>query len=682
MKPHRALFALALALALTAGGRDALDDWVTRTELPALNVPVGTEVVARDGSLLRVFPVADGRWRLDPRDVDPAYLAALIACEDSRFYSHHGVDSWAALRAAGQMLRAGHVVSGASTLTMQVARLIEEGPTGQLSGKLRQVRVAMALERRLTKPEILDLYLRLAPFGGNVEGVRAATLSWFGREPRRLTPAEIALLIALPQSPETRRPDRAPAVARAARDRILSRLAGAGVLDAESAAAATREKIPAKRHDFTALAPYLSERLAAAYPPGARIPTSIDPALQRAAEALAQRAVAGMASQVSVAMIFADHRSGEVLAEVGGAEWTNGARAGFVDLTRAIRSPGSTLKPFVYALAFDDGRVNPETLIDDKPAAFGLWRPQNFDRQFRGTVSVREALILSLNLPAVSLTDAIGPARLIATLRRAGAKVQIPGARVPGLAVALGGLGISLADLVQAYAALARMGQPIALSAEAGAAHPLPGRLFGDVAAWQVADILRQLPPPPGAARDRIAYKTGTSYGNRDALAIGFDGRWVAGVWMGRADGTPVPGAFGGELAAPLLFEMFDRAGGPKEPLPPPPPATLIVPNDRLPPPLQRYRPREAVFSGIAQDDPVLAFPPDGARIELADGAGLTVKLQGGSPPFTWLANGVPLVIAARTREAVLDLPPAGAIRLTVLDAVGRSSSATVVIGP
>lgn len=681
MTPHRALFALALGLVVMAGGRDAFDGWVARTDMPALSVPVGTEVVARDGSLLRAFPVADGRWRLAPDQVDPAYLAALVAFEDRRFYRHAGVDPVAVLRAAGQMAVHGRVVSGASTLTMQVARLLEEGPTGRVSGKIRQMRLALALERRLTKVQILDLYLRLAPFGGNVEGVRAASLTWFGKEPRRLTPAQIALLIALPQSPEARRPDRAPAQAREARDRVLARLHRAGLWDADTAAAALREAVPHVRRDFVALAPYLTQRLAAARPAGARIATTIDAPLQRAAEALARRAVQGMAGQVSVAMIYADHRSGEVLAEVGGAEWTDGSRAGFVDLTRAVRSPGSTLKPFVYGLALDDGLINPETLIDDKPVAFGLWRPQNFDRRFRGTVSVREALILSLNIPVVSLTEALGPARLMATLRRAGVQAQVPGRAAPGLAVALGGVGVTLADLVQAYAALARMGAPVALSAEAGQAHPLPGRLFGPVAAWQVADILAQLAPPPGAARDRIAYKTGTSYGNRDALAVGFDGRAVAGVWMGRADGTPVPGAFGGELAAPVLFELFDRAGGPPAPLPAPPPATLMVPNDRLPAPLQRFRPRDAAFVAPVQG-PELTFPPDGARVELPAGAGLTVKLKGGVPPFTWLANGAPVALSERARETSLPLPPTDQIRLTVLDAQGRSASAQISVAP
>lgn len=676
-----ALFALALGLAVAGLGRDALDDWVAATELPVLMPDLGSEVVARDGTLLRAFAVADGRWRLAPGPVDETYLVALVAYEDRRFYRHRGVDGWALARAGVQALRHGEVVSGASTLSMQVARLLEEGPTGTLAGKARQMRVALALERRLTKAQILGLYLRLAPFGGNLEGVRAATLAWFGKEPRRLTPAETALLIALPQAPEARRPDRFAQAAQTARNRVLDRLAEANVLSREAAKAAKAEPIPARRRDFPSLAPHLTERLFAAAPQGARIETTLDARLQRAAEALARRAVAGQSGQVSVAIVLADHHSGEILAEVGGAEWTDSARAGFLDLTQAPRSPGSTLKPFVYALAFDDGLAHPETLIEDRPVAFGPWRPQNFDRQFRGTVSVREALTLSLNIPVVSLTEALGAERLLATLRRAGARVVLPGEAPPGLAVSLGGLGISLQDLVQAYAALPRLGRPVALSAEAGKAQSLDGQLFGPVAAWQVGEILSRIAPPPGAAPNRLAYKTGTSYGHRDALALGFDGQHVAGIWMGRADGTPVPGAFGGDLAAPLLFELFDRIGAERAPLPPPPPATLLLPNARLPQPLQRFRPRNAAFAETVEGAPEITFPPDGAELE-SSADGVVMKLREGAAPFTWLVNGAPLLVGNRGREAQLPLSGAGYFSLTVLDAKGRADTVTLRLRP
>lgn len=662
---------LALALCAAGIGRDLWDGWIDRTVLPALAVTTSTEVVARDGTLLRAYTVADGRWRLDPGPVDPLYLTMLVAYEDRRFRAHAGVDPVALVRAAAQSALAGRVVSGGSTLTMQVARLLEQSGTGRLSGKLRQIRVALALERRLSKDQILDLYLRLAPYGGNVEGVRAASLLWFGKEPARLTAAEAALLVALPQSPEARRPDRNPGAARAARDRVLDRMARDGVIDRAEAEAARGEVLPDHRRSFPALAPQLADRLRLGDPTARRLYTTLDARLQRSLEDLAARSASG---SLSMAIVVADHRSGEILASVGAADWADD-RGGFLDMTQALRSPGSTLKPFVYGLAFDDGLIHPETLIDDRPAAFGTYAPQNFDRRFRGTVPVRQALQESLNLPVVSLAERLGPDRLLTALDRTGAVTRLQGQ--PGLAVALGGLGISLRDLVQAYAALARQGLPVRLSETPGRAGALSGRLFGPVAAWYVTDILAGLPPPPNAPRNRLAYKTGTSYGHRDVLAIGFDGRHVAGLWMGRPDGTPVPGAFGADLAAPLLFEVFARIKPALDPLPPPPPAALILPNARLPQPLRAFR--RGTDPVGAPDAPEVAFPPDGALVETG-GAGLVAKVRDGTPPFTWLADGEPLAVAERGRETALPIRGPGFVTLSVIDAQGRSARVSVTL--
>lgn len=672
-------FILAAALLLAGGfARDAFDTWVAATDLPPLALETSVEVRDRDDSLLRAFTVGDGRWRLEPGPVDPLFVAMLTAYEDRRFFSHGGVDPLAMLRAAGQALANGHIVSGGSTLTMQVARLLEEGGTGRWAGKLRQIRVALALERRLTKSEILDLYLRLAPYGGNIEGVRAAALAYFGKEPRHLTPAEAALLVAIPQSPETRRPDRHPGAAAEARARVLDRMERARVLSPDRVAAAETEPVPTLRRDFPDHAALLSEALRRADPVARLHRTTIRAPLQASLETLAAQAARRAGERLSVAIVVADHRTGEILASVGTAEWGDARRKGFVDMTQGLRSPGSTLKPFVYALAFDQGLAHPETLIDDRPMAFGTYEPQNFDRRFRGTLPVREALIQSLNLPVVSLTEALGPANLLATLRRAGAQAEVPGGQ-PGLAVALGGLGISLQDLVQGYAGLARLGRPVRLSAVPGAAGPLPQSLFGAEAAWQVIDILAQLPPPAGAAPGRLAYKTGTSYGHRDALAVGFDGAHVAGVWMGRADGTPVPGAFGGDLAAPILFEVFGRLKPRFDPLPPPPPATLILPNARLPQPLRQFRPRGAVFAMAAPDDPKVAFPPDGAAIEAPDGT-VAVRVRDGTAPFLWMINGAPASAGQSARETLLALGGRGFYRLSVIDAEGRSAAVSVTL--
>ena len=670
----RALFLAVALLWAAALGRDSVETWVAATVLPPLHPATSPEVRDRTGTLLRAYTVEDGLWRLGarPEEVDPRFLAMLKAWEDRRFDTHEGVDPLALLRAGWQSLWAGRVVSGGSTLTMQVARLLEDGSTGKWQGKLRQMRVALALEKRLSKSEILTLYLALAPYGGNIEGLRAASLVWFGKEPRRLTPAEAALLVALPQSPETRRPDRARHRAEAARDRVLERMVEAGLLSTSEAEAAMSEPLPALRADFPQLAPHLSDRARAAQPEALRLDLTLDATLQKALERLAEKALRGRNDALSIAVLVADHRSGEILASVGSSGF-EAERAGYIDMTRALRSPGSTLKPLVYALAFDQGLAHPDTILPDRPVAFGKYAPQNFDRQFRGDIRASEALRLSLNVPVVLLAESLGPSKVLAALERAGTHPVIPGGKA-GLALTLGGVGLTLEDLVQLYAGLANGGQarPLAwLRTDVGS---VPTRLTSRAAAWQVSHILAGMPPPANAPNARLAYKTGTSYGHRDAWAIGFDGQHVAGVWMGRPDGSPVPGAFGGDLAAPVLFEVFQRLKPALSPLPPPPPETLLE-GSALPQNLQRFRSRLAPFD--VEGAPELAFPPDGARIALEAG-GLSVKLREGQPPFAVLADGHPLRLGERRREFELTGLSKGFLRLSVIDSEGRAVRASV----
>jgi len=659
-----AVATLALACAL------ALDRWVATTDLPPLALETSVEVLAHDGRLLRAFTVADGRWRLavDPAQVDPGYLAMLVAYEDHRFHAHPGVDPLAMARALFQAVVHGRRVSGASTLTMQVARLLEDGATGTWAGKLRQVRVALALERALSKDEILALYLQHAPMGGNLEGVRAGSLAWFGREPGRLTEAQAALLVALPQAPARRSPDLHPEEARAARDRVLARATAVGAITEEAALAAGREPLPAARLPFPAHAPHLADRLRAAEPDAVVHRTTLDLDLQAALEALAADALRDLPPQATVALQLADVDSGRILASVGSADYTSDARRGFVDMTQALRSPGSTLKPLVYGLAFSDGLAHPETLLVDRPANYAGYAPQNFDGAFRGPVTAREALQASLNLPVVELTQALGPARVMAALAQAGVAAVVPG-DVAGLAVSLGGVGVSLEGLLQLYAAIARGGEAVGLRAVLDEAPAPTARLMTPQAAWHVADVLAGAPRPSPWPDDPLAFKTGTSYGHRDALAIGFDGAHAAAVWVGRADGAPLPGAFGVEVAAPLLFEAFARLGPEPVALPPAPPGTLIASNAELPAPLRRFGTR------LAQPDdaPRLTFPPDGAALAPLDG-GILARVERGRAPFTWLADGVPVLTASQERETRLALEGPGFVTLSVVDGEGRAA--------
>jgi len=680
---RRRLALAGAALALLAGAGLAFDRWVDATVLPPLLPETSAVVVDRYGALLTAYTVADGRWRLpvELSAVDPGYLAQLVAFEDRRFRNHPGVDPLALLRAGAQSLAAGRVVSGGSTLTMQVARLVEQGPTGTLAGKLRQMRVALALERRLDKDAILSLYLTLAPYGGNLEGVRAASLAWLGKEPRRLTPAEAALLVALPQSPEARRPDRAPEAARAARDRVLARAAAAGVLAPDEAAAARGERVPTARRPFPALAPHLSDRLVAARPGTGAIATTLDGGLQARLETLVAERARDLGPGISAALIVVDHRTGEVLARIGAADRLDAGRGGFLDMSLAVRSPGSTLKPLVYGLAFEAGIAHPETILEDRPMRFGRYAPQNLDRGWLGPISARTALQASRNLPAVALLDAVGPAQLMARLRRAGAAPRLPAGGTPGLAIALGGVGLTLDELVRVYAAIAHGGEVVALAETPEAVTGAGARALDAAAAWYVADILRGTPPPANGAAGRIAYKTGTSYGHRDAWAIGFDGAHVVGVWFGRPDGAAVPGALGLEAAAPALFDAFARLAPEPAPLPPPPGRALTVAASELPAPLRRFHSRGAADIG---GGPEIAFPPDGARVDLGLGRGagrpLAIRLGAGSPPFRWLVDGAPVAVDPFARQAEWRPDGVGFVDLAVIDATGRAARASVFL--
>ncbi|MBA4270890.1 MAG: penicillin-binding protein 1C, partial [Methylobacterium sp.] len=511
-----------------------------------------------------------------------------------------------------------------------------------------------------------------------------ASLAWFGKEPKRLSTAEAALLVALPQSPETRRPDRFVEAARKARDRVLARVEQAGLATAAEVAAARDEPVPAARKPFPTLAPHVAEQVVAEAPAARSHRLSLDARLQSALEALARDRSLGLSPQVSIAILAVDNETGEIRASVGGVDYFAAERAGSLDLTRALRSPGSALKPFIYALAFDNGIAHPETMLEDRPARYGLYVPENFDMTFQGMVSARKALQLSLNVPAVELLSALGPQRFLSRLRDAGVAVAMPReGGAPGLAIGLGGLGITLQDLTRLYVGLARGGDvaPLKVRAEDGGA-PSP-RLVEPVAAWYVADTLLGAPPPLNAVPGRIAFKTGTSYGYRDAWAVGFDRKHTIGVWVGRADNGAVPGLVGRVVAAPILFDAFARLGLDPRPFPQPP-DSIVATSAHLPPPLRHLR-QDVPKTVAAMTTPSLrlAFPPEGARIDLAASAAdgrpeLNLKVAGGAPPYTWLVDGAPILSPTRRREAVWQPPGKGFLRISVIDGTGASESVSV----
>jgi penicillin-binding protein 1C len=651
---------------------------------------VSTTIVDRNGKLLRAYAMADGRWRL-PVDakagVDPTYLKLLLAYEDRRFRSHAGVDPLALGRAAFQLLTRGHIVSGGSTITMQLARLMEPRRERSVYAKLRQIVRALEIERQMNKDQILDLYLATAPFGGNLEGVRAASVAYFGKEPKRLSLAESALLVALPQSPETRRLDRYPEAARAARDRVLDRMVEDGRISKEDASSAKAVPVPRLRKPMPILAPHSADQAIAAVKDASVIALTLDAGLQKVLEALARDRAIALGPNISLAIIAVDNATGDVLARVGSPDYFDDRRAGQVDMTRAVRSPGSTLKPFIYGLAFEDGLVHPESLIDDRPTRFGSYAPENFDMTFQGTVPVRKALQMSLNVPAVALLDRVGASRLSSRLKQAGADLVLPKEEAPGLAMGLGGVGITLQDLTQLYSGLARLGNTRPLreivNLHDDARDSL--RLMDQVAAWQVGNVLMGTPPPENGVHNRIAFKTGTSYGYRDAWSVGFDGRSTIGVWVGRPDGAPSPGIVGRTAAAPILFDAFARTGKLPAPLPKPPKGTLVASNARLPLPLRRYRPIGEMVRSDGEQAPRIQFPLNGSRIDVAGGDGapfssMPVKVAGGVLPMTMLVNGVSVGEIDGRRQRLIDPPGPGFARLTVIDAKGAADTVVVRI--
>ncbi|OCJ63602.1 penicillin-binding protein 1C [Agrobacterium tumefaciens] len=691
MRRKKAIIVGIVSAALLVGGAafglDALDNAYP----PPLEAAQqrSFEVLDRDGQLLRAFATPDGRWRLktSAAEVDPQFLRMLIAYEDQRFYDHHGIDPWALLRSAWQLASNGRIVSGASTLSMQVARLIEPRTDRSFSAKFLQGLRALQIERRLDKAEILDLYLNIAPYGGNLEGVRAASLAWFGKEPARLDTAEAALLVALPQLPEKRRPDRFPDAARQARERVLQRLAVERVVGEGEAERATLAAVPANRRDLPAYAPHMAAAARVKFANATEAHSTLRLPIQRELEAVARHAAEKLTEKVSVAIVMADAQTGDILAEVGSADYLDTARRGFVEMSRAVRSPGSTLKPFIYGLAFENGLIGQETIIEDRPADFSGYRPRNFDMHYQGDVSIRQALQLSLNVPAVKLLDAVSPSALMVRFRRAGVKLVLPTTEAPGLAIALGGAGISLVDLVQLYAGLAGGGDPVRLGdGVRSAPQRLAGdRLFADAAIWNVSDILSGVLPPLGMKQRGIAYKTGTSYGYRDAWSVGYDGRHVIGVWVGRADNGAVPGIAGYATAAPILFEAFEKSGVAITPMPAAPSGVARVAVSDLPANQRRFT---LTASGLLsasrrESAPRIVYPPEGARVELSSQSGispLVLKLQGGRAPFRWLANGRPLPDASLRRNSEWRPEGQGFSTLTVIDADGRASSVRVFI--
>jgi penicillin-binding protein 1C len=687
------LFGLALA---AAAGAAFVADRALPPPLQRLNA-VSTLVLDRDGRILRAYTTPEGAWRLpaDLARIDPKFVRFLLAYEDQRFRLHPGIDLLAAGRAAWQAASHGRVVSGASTLTMQLARLLEPSER-TIGAKLAEMARALQIERRLAKDEILGAYLTFAPYGGNLEGVWAASLAYFGKEPARLTDAEAALLVALPQAPEDVRPDRFPQAASKAREKVLRLMTERGLIDERALQAALAEPVPQARREFPLSAPHLADRLVRRQPAARIIETSIDDDLQRGLLEIVRRYQAHLEPSATIALLAVENEGRQVRAYLGSSDFFANRRFGQNDMVTAIRSPGSALKPFIYAMAFDELAAHPETMMPDVALRFGDYAPKNFDGHFRGQISAREALQSSLNIPAVALLDRVGPLRFVQRLSEAGVTLSFPSeAKLPGLPVALGGVGVSLEGLVTLFADLADQGNaaPLSLGADPVASSTLDP-LMSAKSAYYVTRILLDTPPPPsflaaGNRRDAqpVAYKTGTSFGFRDAWAIGYTRDYTIGVWVGRPDGSFSAGRMGRDNAAPILFEAFDLLPKGPSALPAQAPAEVIIAdNAGLPANLRAFRVRpDASADDVASKRNVrIAYPVDGATLELAGAdqplPSLILQANGGALPLRWLVNGLPIDSQPYRRQAQWHPDGRGQVRVTVIDRDGNSASSAVWI--
>lgn len=643
-------------------------------------------VLAEDGGVLGGHLSPDAKWRFgtDLGTIDSAYLDMLIAYEDRNFRSHRGVDVAAALRAVGQAVRHGRIVSGASTLTMQLVRLYDPRPRGLQAKALEALR-AVKLERYLSKDEILRAYLTAAPFGGNIEGVRAASLIYLGKEPAELSLAEAALLVALPQAPETRRPDRAPEAARAARDRVLAGLAARSVIDGREAKRAAQRQVTIRGTALPRHAFHMGHRQEARDSSGP-VETLLDARLQKKAEEIAARALGGRDPGVNISIMVVRNEDGAVIGYVGSGAPGSNARDGYVDLVRAVRSPGSALKPFIYAMAFEQLIVHPDTIVADQPIDLAGYRPDNADGVFSGDISIRQALILSKNTVPVMLLDAVGIPAFLSRFRTVGKPLAMGASDAEaGLAVALGGIGVSPEQLTWFYSAFANEGELKELRFAPQDRRRSLGKLFNPAAANAVADILADVPPPAGRARlaaldgtRRVAFKTGTSYGFRDAWAVGFDKLHTVGVWIGRPDGAPHLGAYGVSAAAPVMMQVFDALPVPKKgaaagrhPL-----GALASPR-ALPERLQRF----GSTPGYETRKPLeILYPREGAQIAAQRSEGetfsLPLKVAGGRPPYRWTVLGEELA-PEPTGEQWAAISGRGQIDVAVTDADGKVDKTT-----
>ncbi|TNE67319.1 MAG: penicillin-binding protein 1C [Bacteroidetes bacterium] len=556
--------------------------WFFCLPRPLFDKPLSLVVEDNQGALLGARIAADGQWRFPGQDRLPGkYATCVVAYEDKRFWWHPGADPVSLLRAAWSNIRQGRVVSGGSTITMQVIRLARNNPPRTIWQKLLEVFMATRLEAGFSKKKILGLYAANAPFGGNVVGLEAACWRYYGKQPELLSWAEAATLAVLPNSPALIHPGRNRRALLEKRNCLLDRLEEQGILSRQESELAREEPLPVQPLPLPQLAPHLLDRLATT-PGNYRFRTTVDRHLQKRITTILQRRQAQYRGNDihNLAALVLDVPTGNVLAYVGNVTGAGAAHGEQVDIIDAPRSTGSILKPFLYALALENGTILPNTLLQDIPVQFGQYKPENYYESFDGVVPAKRALIRSLNVPFVLLLQNYGIEKFHFDLQRLGLRTLHRPPSHYGLSLILGGAEATLLDITTAYAGMARrVGnfydrngrvddrdfRPAVFTIPAPEA-PARQVNIGAAAIWFAFEAMQQVERPTSAgewelfeASRRVAWKTGTSFGFRDAWAAGVTPRYAVGVWAGNADGEGRPGLLGVEIAAPVLFEIFEQ---------------------------------------------------------------------------------------------------------------------------
>ncbi len=623
-----------------------------------------------DGTWMYSTTNKEQKWRfaVDFHKIDPNFTRLLLAYEDQRFYEHYGVDPLAMTRAIGQLIRHKRVVSGGSTITMQLARLLDPKPR-TITSKFIEIFKALQLELHYSKEEILSAYLTLAPYGGNVEGIVAASMRYFDKYPYALSASQSALLVAMPQSPERNRPDKHYKKSIQVRNKVLTYAKSKNLIGEYEYQEALKEALPKSLKSLPRYAPHLAQKLLSrSKDKTLEIETTLNAPLQKQLEhwALSKEGILDKGTTFSVLVV--KNSDSSIQAYMGSHNMFSKNVSGYVDMIKAIRSPGSTLKPFIYAHGFEKHIVHPNTMIMDKETRFGDYTPHNFSHEYTGEVSLTYALQNSLNIPAVKILNKIGVDDFVEKISKVSGKLHIPKEKA-SLPIALGGVGLSIWQLTQLYVALANGGSAKDL-------HYLPSytntshtkNLFEEEAAKMTTSILRETQAPEGFMNrhQQIAYKTGTSYGYRDAWTMGYTKEYTVALWVGKPDNSIQLKRTGRNTAAPLAFEVFSllRSLGQQAYWQ----WSVSYLGNSVPPGLQYFdredKNEEAKLSFI--------YPQENERFMSADCSDAIVEImvENGKEPYYWYIDGE----AKAYKKSTLNLPfKHGGHTINVIDSMGAT---------